>query len=209
MIISFHLPNVTFNSPLSTFTPFDLLSTNTPIIAPFFADVDTRASNNVQYGTATLNGNNVFGVNWLDVGYYSQGNNFLNSFQLILTDRSDIGTGDFDIEFNYDQILWETGNASGGTNGQGGDSARVGWSDGSTNAFELTGSATNGAFLDNGSNALVDGSLNSTEPGRYIFSVRNGTVLPPTDPVPEPATMLLFGTGLAALVGTRRWKNKK
>ena len=34
--------NVTFNAVLSTFSPFNLGTTTTPIIAPFFADVDTR-----------------------------------------------------------------------------------------------------------------------------------------------------------------------
>ncbi|WP_457575950.1 nidogen-like domain-containing protein [Desulfomarina sp.] len=198
--------NVTFDSSLSTFTPFNLLSTSTPIIAPFFADVDTRNSDNVQYGSAILNGHNVFGVNWIDVGYFSSENNKLNSFQLILTDRSDTGAGNFDIEFNYDQIQWETGNASGGTNGLGGDSARAGWSDGVANSYELLGSAVNGAFLDSGPNALIAGSLNSSIAGQYIFEVRNGSINP--DPVPEPATMLLFGTGLIGLAATRR-KNKK
>ena len=37
--------NVTFNTALSTYTPFGLTSaTGIPIIAPFFADVDTRGS---------------------------------------------------------------------------------------------------------------------------------------------------------------------
>jgi hypothetical protein len=37
--------NVTFNAPLGTFTPFGVGAgyTGQPIIAPFFADVDTRA----------------------------------------------------------------------------------------------------------------------------------------------------------------------
>ena len=29
-----------------------------------------------------------------------------------------------------------------------------------------------------------------------------------TDPIPEPSTMLLFGSGLAGLVGWRKWKTK-
>ena len=43
--------NVTFNAALSTYTPFDLGTTTTPIIAPFFApffaDVDTRRGGSV------------------------------------------------------------------------------------------------------------------------------------------------------------------
>ena len=119
--------NVTFNNSLSTFTPFGLINNSFPIIAPFFADVDTRngGSSLVHYGQGTVNGRNAFGVNWINVGYFSAQADKLNSFQLILTDRSDIGAGDFDIEFNYDRILWETGSASGGSGGFGGTSAAV------------------------------------------------------------------------------------
>ena len=50
--------NVTFDSSLSTFTPFDLTSTGQQIIAPFFADVDTRnAGDPVTYGIGSLNNN--------------------------------------------------------------------------------------------------------------------------------------------------------
>lgn len=190
--------NVTFTGPLSTFTPFGLTSSFTPIIAPFFADVDTRAlaSAEVTYGTGTVDGRAAFGVNWDGVGYFSFGTNKLNHFQLVLIDRSNTGAGNFDIEFNFDQVEWETGGASGGSNGLGGNSARSGFSNGSGDPgtfYELTGSGVNGAFLDGGpgGTALIHNSLNSNVDGRYLFFARNGNVV---DEVPEPMSFLLFGT---------------
>lgn len=191
--------NVTFNAPLGTFTPFGLTTSSIAIIAPFFADVDTRGggSSQVQYGQNTLGGKNVFGVNWINVGVYSQ-LPIYNSFQLIMTDRSDIGAGDFDFEFNYDTVVWETGQASGGNSqGLGGSSARVGYTNGAAIDVEFTGSGVNGAFLNGGPNALTSGSLNSTVAGQYIFNVRNGVVQPPTT-VPEPMSLALVGLALAA-----------
>jgi hypothetical protein len=37
--------NLTFGSSLSAYTPFPLSTSTMPIIAPFFADVDTRLTN--------------------------------------------------------------------------------------------------------------------------------------------------------------------
>lgn len=176
--------NVTFDSGLTTFTPFNLTSTSREIVAPFFADVDTSsAGNETKFGTGTVDGHNAFGVSWRDVDYYQSSSSHTNRnfFQVILIDRSDIATGDFDIEFNYDQIQWETGQASSGnSSGLGGNSARVGFSNGTGNAgtfYELNGSAVNGAFLDNNSSTgLIHHSLNSSVLGRYIFFARNGTI---------------------------------
>lgn len=97
----------------------------------------------------------------------------------MLIDRSDIAAGDFDIEFNYNSIQWETGQASGGSVVcQGGASARVGFSNGSGipgTFFELPGSGVPGSFLDsNPSTGLTHNSLNSSQLGRYVFHVHNG-----------------------------------
>jgi len=131
--------NVTFDAALGTYTPFPLLATSRVIIPPFFADVDTRGTGNGSqpgtYGTGTFSGRTAFGVNWVDVRYFSRRTDKLNSFRRILVYRSDIAVGNADIIFNYDRIQWETGRASGGTNGLGRNSARAGFSKGSTVSF--------------------------------------------------------------------------
>ena len=194
--------NVTFDAAMSTYTPFDLTSTGRVIIAPFFADVDTRATGSdvVTYGTDTVGGRSAFGVNWdgvNGVGYYSYGVDKLNKFQLVIIDRADVGAGDFDFEFNYDQIEWETGDASGGSGGLGGNSARAGYSNGVDTSYEIDGSAVNGAFLDtNGTTGLIYTS-NVNTPGRWVFQVRNGVVEPVV--IPEPLTMAGLGLGISAM----------
>lgn len=177
--------NVTFDAPLPSYTPFNLTSTNRQIIAPFFADVDTRhpASGTTTFGQGTFGGRAAFGVTWLNVGYYNQRADKRNSFQLILVERSDTGAGNFDIIFNYNSIQWETGEApsSGGVDGLGGRSARAGYSNGtgiSGTALELRGSATPGSFLDsNLATGLRYDSLNSDVPGRYVFFARAGQII--------------------------------
>lgn len=196
--------NVTLDAALDTFTPFDLTSTGQQIIAPFFADVDTTNGGlPVTYGTGTVDGHAAFGVNWIDVAGYGLSASPLNDFQLVLVDRSDTGAGNFDIEFNYGNILWDTGTASDGV------SARAGFSNGTGvtgTFFEIAGSAVSGAFLDGGSNALMTGS-NIAEPGRFLFSARNGTVeVEPTSEVPLPAAGWLLIAGLGGLAAVRRRK---
>jgi hypothetical protein len=195
--------NVTFDGPLSTFTPFPLLNTATPIIAPFFADVDTRANvpnlNTVRYGTTTVDGRSAFAVTWNLVGYYAFGVDRTNTFQLVLIERGDTGAGNFDIEFNYDRIQWEAGSASGGSGGLGGSSARVGYSNGIDSSFELAGSAVNGALLDsNLTSGLIHNSLGSDVDGRYLFAARNGNVDPNPNPIPLPSAA---ASGMALLAG--------
>jgi uncharacterized repeat protein (TIGR01451 family) len=194
--------NVTFVQALSEFTPTGLNSDNggIPIIAAYWADVDTRGATEgseeaptipsavVSYGVDTVNGHPAFGVDYENTGYYDTHTDKLNSFQLILIDRSDTGiAGAFDIEFDYDKVQWEAGDASNGIDGlcsaqtEGCVSAAVGYSNGTgttgTN-FQLPGSFVPGALLDNGpaATALIQQAIGGTMPGRTTFAVRNGTV---------------------------------
>ncbi len=190
--------NVTFGQSLSDFTPSGLNTDNggVPIIAAYWADVDTSGalfavppSGVVTYGVDTVNGHPAFGVTYENVGYYSSEDDKLNSFQLILIDRSDTGiAGAFDIEFDYDKIQWEVGDASGGVDGLCGTlpldtctPAAVGYSNGTGAAgtnFQLNGSFVAGALLDSGpaATSLIQTGASSGTPGRQMFQVRNGAV---------------------------------
>jgi VCBS repeat-containing protein len=177
--------NITFNAAASQFTPSVITAgANNPIIAPFWADVDTRGgaatatpggnstgANRVHYDLDTVNG--VMTVTWDDVGYYNSQTNKLNAFQVQLIS---VGNGDFDIVFRYEDINWTTGSASGGSNGLGGTPARAGYSAGDDNSahyFELSQSGNQTQIL-----ALESTAGNTGIAGVDVFEVRGGNVIP-------------------------------
>lgn len=168
-----------------------------PIIAAFFADVDTlnTATGIVSWGTGTVNGNLAFAVKWPSVGEYSEGAS-PNSFEIVIVSRSDLGTGAFDVHFNYTQITWDHGGAVAGFHN--GSSV-------SPQFYQLPGSLTSGAFLDGAANALAS-RTNTGASGLYLLQSRNGAFLTPPSVVPEPSTyaLLAVGLGFAAFVARRR-----
>ena len=118
--------NLTFGQPLGQYTPQSLNQIDLPMIAPFWADVDTRTGPTVTFGYGNVDGHAAFGVNWLGVGCYDQNSGVTDSFQLLLIDRPDLGSGQWQIEFNYGPINWDSGQASGGdSNCLGGTAARA------------------------------------------------------------------------------------
>jgi Tol biopolymer transport system component len=164
--------NVTFKAPSGTFTPSQINGgANNPIIAAFWADIDTRGPGGgaVYYDLDPDDG--VMSVTWDHVGYFPAATNKLNSFQLVLINE---GNGNFDIDYRYADIQWTTGGASGGVNGLGGTPARAGYSAGDgVHAFELPQSGNQAALL-----ALPSTIGNSGIAGVDDFQVRNGVVEP-------------------------------
>ncbi|MCA6109249.1 nidogen-like domain-containing protein [Bradyrhizobium cenepequi] len=162
--------NITFGSPTDTYTPSVIDGgLFNPIIAVFWADVDTRGGGAVYYDLDEVNG--VMTITWDHVGYYSYGADRLNSFQLVLIDQ---GNGNFDIQYRYGDIQWTTGEASGGSGGLGGIPARVGYSAGDgMHYYELLQSGNQSALLELGE---TDG--NTGIDGVDQFEVRNGDVVP-------------------------------
>jgi hypothetical protein len=173
--------NATFGTAFTEYNPNRALSaTGRNIMAPFWADVDTRNtstglcyySDAASSTAATVDGHTAFVVTWQGVARYNNTASPLNYFQLVIVDRSDITPGDFDFWFNYDQMVWDYPTAASNSY------PHAGWAfaDGSA-GYELAGGGTSGAMLDGGPNALIAGSLNSGgQLGRYIFQVRNGTL---------------------------------
>jgi hypothetical protein len=204
--------NLTFSGPLSAYTPGGLQSSSLPIIAPFWADVDTRGAGSglTTYGTGTYDGYSAFDILWPAVGYYGAQTDKLDTFQVILVDRSDLGAGDFDIYFNYGPMQWETGQASGGVDGLGGSCAVAGYSNGTGAGagevtYELPGSSVCGALIDGGADALSS-NTNDGVTGQYEFEAINGQVVTPPSATPEPSSLLLLGTGALSMAGVIRRK---
>ncbi|MBL8604878.1 MAG: hypothetical protein JNK72_23320 [Myxococcales bacterium] len=166
--------NITFRGAVPTYTPSAFPIANQPMIAPWWADVDTRGgnpptNNNICFHVEP----NRIVVTWNNVGYYNSHHNFLNDFQLVLTSSSTCSnTGNFDVEFRYNRCEWTTGDASGGTNGRGGTPAQVGFDAGNRMNFVSLPMSRMASILDVCRQTNVAGG----QPGLWRFQVAGGEV---------------------------------
>lgn len=198
--------NATFGGGYTGYNPSTTLAgTNQNIMAPFWADVDTRntAASQVTYSTTTgtipkVNGRNAFFVNWVDVARYNSQVAPTNSFQLVLVDRSDTGAGNFDFIFNYDAITWDIGTAASTFK------ARAGWGRAGS-GYELPGSGVTGTstLLDSspGATSLIQNMQNDEgQLGRYTFQVRSGQA-PNSPPSISVTNRVLEGNAVSSYTG--------
>lgn len=116
-----------------------------PVIVPFMSDLYTGP---VYLEYDVVNGRKTFTVTWEDARPYSHAldddgvavSDLYNTFSVTLTDRSDIHPGDFDIDFDYEQIQWDTAYYVDGT------PASIGYSNGCGEFWEHSSSGVEGAF---------------------------------------------------------------
>ncbi|MBC7863555.1 MAG: hypothetical protein IAF38_11305, partial [Bacteroidia bacterium] len=117
--------NVSFVSSSGVFSSTGFPNSTDIMIAPFWADVDTRnlASGLVHYKVTSTS----LIVKWDSVGYYSQHVDKLCNFQLIISDGTDpiIPNGN-NVAFCYGDMGWTTGDASNGIAGFEGVPSTVG-----------------------------------------------------------------------------------
>lgn len=165
--------NITFGSGLIDYTPSGISAGTIPLIAAFWADVDTRAGEPIYVDVDAEA--DVVTITWENVGFYNQHAEPSNSFQMQLFDR---GGGDFDIVFRYEDINWSNGDASNsgdtldGT-GLGGVPARAGFSAGNgADFFELPQSGIESEITN-----LENITGNTGVEGLWVFEVREGAVV--------------------------------
>jgi hypothetical protein len=167
--------NISFGNGIASFIPSGPTGANSPVISPWFGDVDTRGANS---GVLHLRQNisNETILTWDHVGYFDSHDDLLNTFQLILRGPGyAIPTGEGSIGFFYQTMPWEVTQTS--------TTAAIGFGNGAGQSEVLQGSNNSG--------------LNRVVANHYIWFDQNLGVV--TTTTPEPGTYALMLTGLASL----------
>lgn len=169
--------NVTFGSNYTTFTPVGMPNNSTAVmVAPFWADVDTRSCGTVYYESNPTNAI----VTWHDVGYYDSNCDKRNSFQLVMTNGFDplIGIGN-NTAFFFENMEWTTGDVT-GTGGFAGAPATVGVNANDGTNYSAIGRFDRTGLSYDGPNGNADG-VDYLDDRCYIFPAGGCNVILPVD----------------------------
>lgn len=168
--------NLTFTGALSAYSssgfPYHI-----PMVAPFWADVDTRVGGRIYY---KLTSESLI-VTFHEVNYYGGGNdNKRNTFQVVLTNglSTSIGIGN-NTAFYYGDMQWTTGTASGGSGGFGGTPATVGINRGNGIDYVQIGRFNTNTSNYDGPGGAFDG-VNYLDFKCFNFAVGNSDNIPPS-----------------------------
>jgi hypothetical protein len=163
--------SITFGGPQGNYTPERFPIVGNRMIAPFWADVDTRSGGRPQHNGVYWDvrpGQLV--VTWYNVGFYPSDNSRENTFQLVILSDEILDQDNlWKVQFRYARCEWTTGGASGGQNGLGGTPAQAGFDAGNGQVFEILPGSGTGNVL-----SLCTTS-NVGLPGYWEFDIYLGT----------------------------------
>ncbi|GAB5445748.1 Hint domain-containing protein [Gymnodinialimonas sp.] len=145
---------ITFGTADNSFNQTGFSDFSVPTLLPFFTDIDITEGGEIYWDFDATNGK--ITITWDDVQEFGGGSD--NSFQVVLTDT---GSGDFNVEYIYQDISFATA---------GGSDAVAGFTDGAgtTYALEFSGNASN--MLNYETNDFDNGDPNGT----FSFDVNDG-----------------------------------
>ena len=177
--------NVTFDGPFDVYTPAEFPVDGPVMVAPFWADIDTRSTSSPDAGVwhKLLDSDDdgsldTLVVTWNDVGYFLQHGELLSSFQVAISNGTNplMGTGQT-VCFTYDSMCFACGDVS-GVGGFGGAAATVGLNGGDGVEFDLVGrfDQTGGATPDPTSS--LSGGVAWLDNQRFLFETGGNNVPP-------------------------------
>jgi hypothetical protein len=177
--------NVSFGSGISAYIPTGPTGATSPVISPFFTDVDSRGANSGVVHFSQLADEDI--ITWDHVGYFGGHDDKLDTFQLVLRGPNfAVPAGEGQIGFFYTNMQWDSTDTS--------TVAAIGFGDGAGNSIVLQGST-------------LPGTAALTQDKHIWFDLNdNGVPVTPPDTsgVPEPGSVSLVLAGAGALVLARR-----
>ncbi len=194
--------NVSFEGSYGTYSSTGFPVADFGMLAPFWADVDTRSGLGAVYYKMEATRVTVI---WDNTGYYSVNGDKRCTFELVFTNGTDplIGVGN-NVAFSYDDMQWTTGDASGGVGGFGGTPATVGVNRGDGINYALVGRFDHEGVDYDGPGGIADGV--SYLDGKYFSfdACGENVVIIPETPISNWA--LFIGIGLILIFAVIRFR---